>query len=81
MKRLLDPLHCHATLICHSTCIERRCSMHQSKWIKRIIMFATILFAAATPLALSGCNTTQGFGEDVEAAGEAIEDTANDASN
>lgn len=28
---------------------------------------------------LSGCNTTQGFGEDVEAAGDAIEDAAEEA--
>ncbi|MGF1633400.1 MAG: entericidin A/B family lipoprotein [Phycisphaerae bacterium] len=31
----------------------------------------TMLFVFA--LALSGCNTTQGFGEDVEAAGEGIQ--------
>jgi len=29
---------------------------------------------------LSGCNTVEGVGEDVEAAGEAIDDTADDAS-
>lgn len=29
--------------------------------------------------ALSACNTTQGFGEDVEAAGDAIEETAEEA--
>ncbi|MEO1581786.1 MAG: entericidin A/B family lipoprotein [Pseudomonadota bacterium] len=27
-------------------------------------------------LVLAGCNTTEGFGEDVEATGEAIEETA-----
>jgi predicted small secreted protein len=30
-------------------------------------------------LATSACNTTRGFGEDVEATGEAIEDSAEDA--
>ena len=30
-------------------------------------------------LALSGCNTVEGVGRDVEAAGDAIEDTADDA--
>ena len=29
--------------------------------------------------ALSACNTTQGLGEDVEAAGDVIEDTAEEA--
>lgn len=28
---------------------------------------------------LAGCNTTQGVGEDIEAAGDAIADTARDA--
>lgn len=30
-------------------------------------------------LAVSACNTTRGVGQDVEATGEAIEDTAEDA--
>lgn len=30
-------------------------------------------------LAAAGCNTTRGFGQDVEATGEAIEETAEDA--
>lgn len=30
-------------------------------------------------LALQGCNTTEGFGEDVENLGDAIEDSAADA--
>ncbi len=30
-------------------------------------------------VAVSACNTTRGVGEDVEATGEAIEDTAEDA--
>jgi predicted small secreted protein len=33
----------------------------------------------AWPLALAACNTTEGFGRDVQSAGEAIEDTAEDA--
>lgn len=28
---------------------------------------------------ISGCNTTRGFGQDVEATGEAIEETAEEA--
>ena len=30
---------------------------------------------------VSACNTTEGFGEDVESAGEEIEDTADDAND
>ena len=30
-------------------------------------------------LVLAGCNTTQGFGEDVESAGEEIQEEAEDA--
>ena len=30
-------------------------------------------------LAVSGCNTTEGFGKDVQSTGKAIEDTAEEA--
>lgn len=42
---------------------------HQSK----LLVLLLALFG------LTACNTTAGFGEDVEAAGEQIEETANDA--
>lgn len=42
-------------------------------------LVALTLTAAAA--GLSACNTTEGFGRDVEAAGDAIEDTAQDAQN
>ena len=32
-------------------------------------------------LLLAGCNTMEGLGKDVEAAGEAIEDTADETGN
>jgi entericidin B len=32
-------------------------------------------------LTLSACNTTEGVGEDIEAAGDAIDDAAEDAQN
>ncbi|MGP1346229.1 MAG: entericidin A/B family lipoprotein [Phycisphaerales bacterium] len=38
-----------------------------------------VLLGLAAPLALTGCNTTAGVGEDIEATGDAIEDTAEDA--
>ncbi|HAQ34143.1 MAG TPA: entericidin EcnA/B family protein [Alphaproteobacteria bacterium] len=34
------------------------------------------LMLAASSLALTACNTIQGFGRDVEATGDAIEDAA-----
>jgi entericidin B len=37
---------------------------------------ATCILATAM---LSGCNTTEGVGEDIEAAGDALSDTARDA--
>ena len=42
----------------------------------------TLLAAAVTialPTILSGCNTTEGVGEDLEAVGDSISDEANDA--
>lgn len=42
---------------------------------KYFALIAATLFS----LSLMGCNTMEGVGEDVEAGGEAIEDTANDA--
>jgi predicted small secreted protein len=35
--------------------------------------------ALATALAAAGCNTTEGAGEDLEAAGESIQEEADDA--
>lgn len=35
-----------------------------------------LLIIAFASFGLSGCNTTQGIGEDVEAAGEYVEETA-----
>ncbi len=59
--------------------------MHRTSWKNGLkdglLVLAATLFAAATPLALTGCNTTEGAGEDIEAAGDAIEDAAEDASN
>jgi predicted small secreted protein len=43
--------------------------------VKIFYLLAMILVAMAT----SACNTTRGVGQDVEATGDAIEDTANDA--
>lgn len=42
-------------------------------------VFLYLLFAAFVAGTTTACNTTRGFGQDVEAAGEGIEDTAEDA--
>jgi predicted small secreted protein len=51
--------------------------MQQSAWSWLFILF----FGTSMVVGLAGCNTIEGAGEDVEAAGEAVEDTAEDASN
>lgn len=38
-----------------------------------------LLLAGAASLAIAACNTVEGAGEDVSAAGEAVADTARDA--
>lgn len=40
-----------------------------------------ILAAMAATFATAACNTVAGAGRDVEAAGEAVQDTANDVAN
>lgn len=39
-----------------------------------------VLFAAAAALTTAACNTVAGMGRDVSAAGQAVEETAEDAS-
>jgi predicted small secreted protein len=36
------------------------------------------LFLACSGLAMTGCNTTEGAGKDIEATGDAIKDAARD---
>ena len=38
-----------------------------------------ILLAAAAALSTAACNTVEGAGKDVKAAGQAVQDTAHDA--
>lgn len=40
-----------------------------------------LLALFAVPLLLAACNTVEGAGQDIEATGDAIEDTARDAAN
>lgn len=43
--------------------------------------FLSILMSICFTLVLTGCNTVEGLGKDVEATGEAIEDSASDNKN
>ncbi len=47
-----------------------------SRTICSLLGIITLGLAA---LLLTGCNTTEGFGEDVEALGDSIDDAAEDA--
>ncbi len=54
--------------------------MRRSPTLPRLwITFTFAAFLGLSALALTACNTTQGVGEDIEAAGDAISDTARDA--
>lgn len=44
-------------------------------------MLVALLLLAGGSVALSACNTTEGVGEDIEAAGSAIDEAAEDAQN
>jgi predicted small secreted protein len=46
--------------------------------VRRLIVWLYLGISAVSGLALAGCHTVEGFGRDVEAAGDAIEDAAND---
>ena len=47
----------------------------------RTPLVLALVAAGALASALQGCNTTEGVGRDIEAAGEALSDTAEDASD
>ena len=47
---------------------------------KRVSAAVMLVFSALV-LSLAGCNTTAGAGRDLRSAGNAIEDTAEDAKN
>ena len=50
--------------------------------MKRLLALAlAATFALPSFALLSGCNTVEGAGKDIESAGEGIKDTARDAKN
>ena len=49
---------------------------------KRFSMFLlTTLFLAGTAVTLTGCNTVEGAGKDIQQGGKAIKDEANEHKN
>jgi predicted small secreted protein len=56
--------------------------MNRPTTLSRLLFtFTLVALAGFGAVALTACNTTQGVGEDIEAAGDAISDTARDAKN
>ncbi|MDF1819479.1 MAG: entericidin A/B family lipoprotein [Immundisolibacteraceae bacterium] len=51
--------------------------MSQRELNSNVWSLFSVFFLLVTLLTLSGCNTIEGIGEDVEGAGERIEDAAN----
>ena len=47
--------------------------------MKRVAFWLLPLMSAAALTAMSGCNTVEGVGRDLERAGDAIQDEADDA--
>jgi predicted small secreted protein len=45
---------------------------------KTFVLILTTLFLAGTMAALTGCNTVEGAGKDIEKGGKAIKDEANE---
>lgn len=60
--------------VLHKVLTSMQIHNSQRRIMKRVLMgfFAAILLVVG----LTGCNTMQGAGEDIEDAGEAIQDTA-----
>lgn len=55
--------------------------MRHSTAIRRCFAALAVAYLGLHALTMTACNTTQGVGEDIEAAGDAISDTARDAKN
>jgi len=56
--------------------------MTRCKWKRTVFVAVCAVGGAASGgalMVLGGCNTTEGVGEDIEAAGDAIDDAAEDA--
>jgi predicted small secreted protein len=58
-------------------------SMTHARWkhARAAALLVAVTLSALAFVALAGCNTTQGVGEDIESLGDGISDTARDAKN
>lgn len=60
---------------------ERTTMNSEQKTSKRPLLPALFVTLGVTSMMVSACNTVEGAGRDIEAAGDAIADTAEDASD
>lgn len=60
--------------------MESKSKGRQKRSISLISAMLTAMLVGAV-VGLTGCNTTQGVGEDIEAAGDALSDAARDAND
>lgn len=60
-------------MLMRSATAARRGAIAPAFWLTLLLVGGTLM--------LAGCNTVAGIGEDTQAAGDAIEDTAEDAAN
>jgi predicted small secreted protein len=51
-------------------------SLPMMKWLQLALLFSALGLSAT---ALTGCNTSEGFGKDIESVGEDIQDEAEEA--
>lgn len=49
--------------------------------VRSLVLAGAIGLGLSGAVALSGCNTTKGMGEDIESLGDSISDEADDAKN
>lgn len=49
--------------------------------VRSLALAGAMGFGLSGVMALSGCNTTKGMGEDIESLGDSISDEADDAKN
>lgn len=53
--------------------------IHTNDTRRTVITYACATLLAGSALLIAACNTVEGAGEDIEATGDAISDTASDA--
>lgn len=60
---------------------RKEIDMHQDTHKSRLVAAVIASAALGATFALSACNTTEGVGEDISAAGDALDDAAEDSND